>query len=912
MTTQDGSPPGSPNTVDDSTSLPNPKVRDVAQEGPSNRPTSEFGLPFRRSNASLSAFFASNPATSVLSKRASSPIVGFPRRQSRVDTTSSTFTSTLAAEVPNEYRSLIVRSFAPRIAILPSLDTEELLAQKGLSGGLLSILRPFGENVSGKVTIRDSSGSSTSCDDFAVHFTRLKDGLEAPQVTEADEEPRIQNIANYLDQQLPESSARLRTGGDPDQIEEAVRKHVLYSSSSEINKSEDDTEQAPANISSPYASPFPTVYLRRLLSGIPMVAHETFSHPVACLLVVSSRSSDPIEELRQLSLSTRTGEEKLPQWIHGDYLRYHVLVHDEEHDDHQRSTSLFEQMKRHFGLHCHLLRLRSTQCVPSDDDCVRLPICEWQSAAEELSEIKRRESLDDFDTDNGPCIYESDAAAVRNLVRELTTQSVIPYMERMCAQWNDQIVSRRRGISGRFLSLSKKWTSPFGAGSRMSAAFGGTASSTPSSPNPSTTTTNPNSNYDAVRGVYLSETPEHLMRKLADYAFMLRDYRLAQTVYDMLRTDYGNDKALKYQAGAMEFTAITSLLTGTPPAKSRMPESTPDALLESASFLYHVKSADSYAALRTLAVGSELMQQRAQASNQRGMLLTGPSSHSIITADDAARCTSRIIEMQLVGPMGYALTCERAAACFAARTGIGSRNWGARRRKAAFWNILAAERWLELERERQATDCLSEVVRLYGIDGVAAAATDEVDSIPVSGINLAFDGVQLFIRHLREVLQERTGADVLAVAATLVEPASEAQRQAELERVESHDVEIKSSRKSFSVEVADTNSVGSKSGQENTVSSSAKSIRPPANQQLLDTGFNGSMTTRTLGPPPTPVAVMDKPDIRKHRRSMSKVALGMVPESTNVADTADPLGVGGVQITRPRAGSNINSRSRER
>lgn len=40
------------------------------------------------------------------------------------------------------------------------------------------------------------------------------------------------------------------------------------------------------------------------------------------------------------------------------------------------------------------------------------------------------------------------------------------------------------------------------------------------------------------------------MRKLADYAFMLRDWKLALSCYDLLRTDFANDKAWRYHAGA--------------------------------------------------------------------------------------------------------------------------------------------------------------------------------------------------------------------------------------------------------------------------------------------------------------------------------------------------------------------------
>lgn len=894
MNTQDGSTTPSTSNGHGSISL---KEAYNPETTTSSRPTSEFGFPFRRSNASLSAFFASNPATSALSKRASSPIVGLPRRSSRTEP-SLPSAATVVAESPNEYRNLIVRSFGPHVAILPSRDTEDLLAQKGLPNGLLSLLRPFGDNVSGKITIRDSSGSSKSCEDFAVHFTRLKDGLEAPRIVEEDGEPHIQNISSYLDKQFPESSARLRTGGDLGQIEDAVKKHMLYSTSDGRGNISSDHDGGSFEDELHYESPFSIVYLRRLLSGLPVTTHETFSHPVACVLAVSSRTSDPIEELRQLAASTRTGEDRLPTWVSSDYLRYYILLHDEEHDDNQRSTSLFEQMKRHFGLHCHLLRIRSTQCVPSDDDCVRLPICEWQSAAEELFEINRREGLDDFDPDTSPCIYESDAAAVRALVRELTTQSIIPFMERQCAQWNDQIVSRRRGISGRFLSFSKKWTSPFAGGGRsLSSPF----SSGSASPKTDVPTSSSNSNYDSLRGIYPSDTPEHLMRKLADYAFMLRDYKLSQLVYDMLRSDYYNDKAWKYHAGALEFTAIASLLTGLPPSKSRSPDYAPDALLATASAFYVNRCFDSYASLRALAVGAELMQLRAQATGNLDLARQPAPGQLSVTPDDTVRCISRIIEMQLVGQVGYALTCERAAACLACRTGTGSRRWGARRRKAAFWNTLAAEHWLQLDRDQQAARCLTEVIRLYGADRVVTMTGCDLEVQGPTELNVAFRNIQAFVLQLRELLQQRIGADVLIFTAPDVDAPDEAERQSMLERTASHDIEAKSSRKSFSLEVTEPSSIRSPGERKTGVIFEAPNV--PLHEPKSDTNFSSATANNALGPPPTPVAVADKPDIRKHRRSMSKVALGMVAESGNGQSGGDTLGVSGVQVPRTRTAS---------
>ena len=94
-------------------------------------------------------------------------------------------------------------------------------------------------------------------------------------------------------------------------------------------------------------------------------------------------------------------------------------------------------------------------------------------------------------------LFESDVTAIKAFVRELVAQSVIPHMENRVAFWNDQVASRRRGLSGRFMSMSRRWAG-FGSGSRTSSSGYGAGGS--------------NSNYDAVQGFYRSDAPEAILR----------------------------------------------------------------------------------------------------------------------------------------------------------------------------------------------------------------------------------------------------------------------------------------------------------------------------------------------------------------------------------------------------------------
>ncbi|KAF2754440.1 hypothetical protein EJ05DRAFT_503976 [Pseudovirgaria hyperparasitica] len=732
-------------------------------------------LPDRRSSPSLSSLFAS---TSSLAGSRPGSGTSTPTASTIPSSVFSPVSRSNGAPFPGpgfegteELRNLISRSFAPHVGVLASEDTEELVQQKGFQGGLLDLIRPFGEHITGKLAIRDSNGSSKVVDDFGIRFMGLKDGLGYPSFPRKSAEGVYDSTNRELNSGKP-SDRWSRTGGDISHIEEAVGRHIAYAEMQNTGSISDYFNSRNISSAGWEASPFYALYLRRLLSGLPLVPHETFSHPVACVIAISSHSTSPIEELRRLYTSTNISDSRLPQWVNNEFLRYYVLLHDEDNDDIKQSMGLYEQMKRNFGLHCHLLRIRSAQAVPSDDESVRIPLCEWMSASEELAEIEKREAADD-DVDPTPCIFESDATAIRSFVRELVASSIVPLMERMCAQWNEQILSRRKGLSGRFMSLSKRWT-PFGASSRNSSGpmSGGS------------------SNYDSLQGFYKPDTPEALMRKLADYAFMLRDYKLAQSTYDVLRSDFNSDKAWTYYAGASEMVAIAALMTPNNMSSKARIENI-DQFLEASSYSYVTRSAAPYYALRTLALGLELLRLRGSSA-----------------ADDAARWASRILESRLVGPIGHALFTERVSASYGCRRGVGNLNSGSRTRKSALWALLATSEWIALEKTDLAEKALHRACALYGVLPGAfedtpvdiKEAEDGVDKLglPMRAYPLAFGEMKAHIDSLREALSEqRRMADGYDDMAETLMPADDEELEVEDVISESLTVNARPNRKSL-------------------------------------------------------------------------------------------------------------------
>ncbi|KKK19149.1 hypothetical protein P175DRAFT_0487563 [Aspergillus ochraceoroseus IBT 24754] len=545
-------------------------------------------------------------------------------------------------------RSLIIRSFSPVIGVYASPDTDELVRQKGFKGGFWELIRPFGENVPGKIIIRDSIGSSRGWEDYGVRFVDLGETCRAPDDSSQGRNSSLAQVEAVLERQLDAAEGPLSGTLHPKDL-------LGHSSTSSLYK----------------------LFLRQLLSIASASPHEAFRHPVASVIAISSRNTAPLESLRQLYADTNNGDRKVPDWINPEYLRYYVLVHDEDRDDISESTKLYDQMKRHFGLHCHLLRLRSNQCVVTDDDSVQVPECEWLSPSERL--FSRAEPLVDLDTDGLPYLFESDIMSIKSFVRELVAQSVVPFMENRVAVWNDQVASRRRGISGRFMSMSRKWAG-FGAGSRSSFTGPGGGGS---------------GNYDTVHGFYRADLPEALLRKMADFAFMLRDWKLSASTYELLRSDYANDKAWKYHAGAYEMCAVSTLLNPLGIGTKTKLENI-DQMFETACYSYLTRCSDAPSGLRCLTLAVELLKSR------------GGSA-----AESAARWAMRAMDLGLVESIGQGLLSERISACYASRASLNGVRLGSRHRKAGMWSILAADMWLKLGKPSLASACLEEAELLY-------------------------------------------------------------------------------------------------------------------------------------------------------------------------------------------------------
>lgn len=603
---------------------------------------------------------------------------------------------------PLACKRLIARAFAPHISVTASQDAQELCNDMGFES-LAELLKPLGDKIPGRVTVRDSQAVSMSFEDFAVRFVPPPKQPAPPAPVPTS--PQSPGAASVISSSSSKSSFSYAL----------YQKTILETHIDHLLKTQDNT--------SPHHDPVYLEVFKRLLSDFPVSPFETFSHPAAGIVAISSNNQQPIETLS--ALYNQSHDASVPEYINKEYLRYYVLVHDEQ-TELSTSIALFEKMKRHFGLQCHMVRIHRKV----DDSAVDFPQSQWISYTAATTDPKPPVK-----------VHPEDLESLNAMVRELVVQSVIPFMERCVTTWNDQYASSRRGIAGRLFSASRKY---FTSNNKSGSIFGQSPTFPFTSPSSNGATSSANGNYNPQTSTYGYLSPEALLRKLADFAFMLRDYKFAYSTYELLKRDFTNDKAWSYLAASQEMCAISYLLS--PEGNSLTVKSRTDVIefmLDQSTYSYISRCSMPSYALRCILMSSELM-----------CTTRSPTAAS----EGASRWILKALNEKLVGPLGSALLLERISNSYSCHGYISAKNAetsvtngtgtnassgsgaaksdgtmtpveqqagrrlkNSRNRKAAFWMLLAAREWAattavtgDSARLAQSKDCLELCDAVYG------------------------------------------------------------------------------------------------------------------------------------------------------------------------------------------------------
>ncbi len=259
-------------------------------------------------------------------------------------------------------------ALSPRVAVLSSPDVDRVIQLNGIPD-LPTLLRPFESSVE-RLSVRTSQLETRICDRFPLRFDPYS--LFNPDAARA--------ISSSYSQALPRPSAVGRSTEELlDRVNQLIAINIkkwdaqvprpapapttekkIEAQPTKDNEGEDDDDRSKAEPldealvklqrgSMDEVSPWFAAVQQLVFGQRSIAKHESFGHPVAVLLAVSSASPDPMNDFAKLyETSTQTSPFPAHPYINPDTLKYYVLIHDvrTSGSDLTASKEILEQIKR--------------------------------------------------------------------------------------------------------------------------------------------------------------------------------------------------------------------------------------------------------------------------------------------------------------------------------------------------------------------------------------------------------------------------------------------------------------------------------------------------------------------------------------------------------------------------------------
>ncbi|TPX46164.1 hypothetical protein SeMB42_g03809 [Synchytrium endobioticum] len=441
-----------------------------------------------------------------------------------------------------------VQSVLSPLVLVAASETSHASACQSNYESWAHLLSPFGV-IHGKLQVRDIQGQPIVLEDYIVRFMTLSELAEYDPAT-------VHYIANKSLQLYTQPNVHMP-----------------------LIPSLKNVQQEYSSVNTDDLTPWYAQYRGAICDLIGVSEHDTFNHPIASLIITSANDADPVEKANHLLAAITKKASSFRGALDTNILRQYILIHDAHTANDQQVDQAIMAMKKAFGNAVQLVTINSIPkdaTVPRAWSGVNYYIEKWREFAMERDRVtrsaaeyqgslpdsnsghERKENplgtvlarVDDRDrTSNasrsrisasaecGQYFSEEDIKGLQTLLKAFVSMNLVPFMERNMQVWNEQVASARRGLTNRFMTASKRF-------------FGSKQSGAEASP------------HDPTLVLYPSASPELVMRRLADYAFMLHDYKFAQSTYDSVKRDFAaNDKAQKYLAGTQEMIGICALMT---------------------------------------------------------------------------------------------------------------------------------------------------------------------------------------------------------------------------------------------------------------------------------------------------------------------------------------------------------------
>ncbi|KAH9944035.1 ER-golgi trafficking TRAPP I complex 85 kDa subunit-domain-containing protein [Epithele typhae] len=404
-------------------------------------------------------------------------------------------------------------SLSPHVCILASPDVQPILSGAGLPS-LPEILQCFSPLP--QITTRTATLTSVAHSAFALRFS---DVTEIEDAVHEDEEQRASRTMDWIGSRIHHRCERWL-----DLVETDIR----------------ETGGKMWRSRTPWWDE-----VKRCVSGdhVPSSV-EGWNHPVSLILVVSTTAVNPLQALQDLT--SRAFD--FPPWMDLTSLRYFLIIHPSNSSlSDPIAESLFNAVKKQYGLHSFLLPLQ----LPTDPLPAPVPVpappprlpgasgldtppLQPQPSAGGL--LSSNAAGADY---NGNTIRlnSEDIHQISRFVREFLTMSLIPWMEKCVVEWNETYSSSRR-LPSRLITSTRRF---FGATSASSPSPPSHGSSASISSGVSRYTHGSNASVSSISSVTSISTMGggnvNQQRRLAEFATILGDFKLAVSVWETLRKE---------------------------------------------------------------------------------------------------------------------------------------------------------------------------------------------------------------------------------------------------------------------------------------------------------------------------------------------------------------------------------------
>ncbi|KAG2075048.1 hypothetical protein BDR04DRAFT_1006461 [Suillus decipiens] len=377
-------------------------------------------------------------------------------------------------------------SLTPHICIIPSQDLEELLKSSALPS-LHHILQSFSPLP--QVTTRTTTLTTVPHASFALRFSDLK---EIETACREDEEQRATRTIDWIGDRISKRCAKW-----VDDFEKMNDRDVVRT---------------------PWWDE-----LRRCAEGDHIPARdEGWNHPMSIILAVSTTAPNPLQAIT--ALHSRTLD--FPPWVDVTHLIYTLIIHPKNSPlSDEEAGALFNAVKKQYGLHTYLLSLELPFPPPPPVSIPalvpRLPPLTISNGSTDA--VRPDPKVTQTIPLNTLRMSEQDIQQTARFAREFVTMNLVPWMEKCVIEWNETYSSSRR-LPLRLFSSTRRL---FGTSSATPVH-----SSTPSLPARSSTYTAPQSSVSGP-----TVPPPSQQRRLAEFATILGDFKLAVAVWESLRKE---------------------------------------------------------------------------------------------------------------------------------------------------------------------------------------------------------------------------------------------------------------------------------------------------------------------------------------------------------------------------------------